>query len=178
MENCSDLDSIAEMAASLGYTVYAVCSPRHFEYTKKLGAHEIFDYSDSSIVKTITQSLKASSQQIVIGFDAISEHGSSPLCAEIIGSFGGGKLCLTVPYPGNAKKVDGVELVSTYAAKVAMDKEFGSWLFNEWLEKSLADKTYVPSPAIEKVEGGIDAVQKTLDMHKAGLSGKKLVLNL
>ncbi len=166
------------MAASLGYKVYAVCSQRHFDYVKKLGAHETFDYNDSSIVKNITQSLKTSSQQIHLGFDAISENGSAPQCAEIISSFGDGKLCITLPYPEDAKKPEGLEIASTYAAKVAIDKDFGSWLFNDWLEKSLADKSYVPSPAIEKLDGGLDAMQKAIDLHRKGLSGKKLVLTL
>ncbi|KAL6715150.1 hypothetical protein ACLMJK_007414 [Lecanora helva] len=168
----------AEMAASAGYTVYAVCSSRNFEYVKKLGAREAFDYNDASIVKSIIQSLKASSQQIVIGYDAISENGSSPQCAEIMDSFGGGKLCVTLPYPEDVRKPEGVEIVSVFAAKVASDKDTGGWLFSNWLEKSLIDKIFSPSPSIEKVDGGIGGVQKALDLHKQGLSSRKLVLTL
>lgn len=167
-----------QIAVSLGYTVYAVCSPRHADYVKKLGAHDTFDYNDSSIVKNIVQSLKASNQQIILGFDAISDNGSAIQCAEIIKSFSGGKLCLTLPYPQDAEKPDDVEIVSTYAARVAGENFLGTWLFNEWLEKALADKTYFPSPQIERVQGGIGSVQKALDLHKKGLSGKKLVLTL
>ncbi|KAK0514502.1 hypothetical protein JMJ35_003119 [Cladonia borealis] len=168
-----------QIAKSLGYTVYAVCSPRHSVYVQKLGAHETFDYNDSDIVKKITQSLKASNQQIVTAYDAISEHGSAPMCAEILSSFGGGKLCTTLPYPEDSTKPAGVEVAHTFAARVTLDaQDFGKWLFNEWLEKALADKTYVPSPAIEKVDGGISAVQKALDIHQKGLSGKKLVIPL
>lgn len=171
--------AVVQITKALGYTVYAVCSPRHSAYVQKLGAHETFDYNDSSIVKNITKSLKASNQQIVMGYDAVSEKGSSPMCAEIISSFGGGKLCTTLPYPEDAAKPAGVETVSTFAARVTSDaQDFGRWLFNEWLEKALADKTYVPSPAVETVEGGISAIQKALDIHKKGLSGKKLVVTL
>ena len=130
-------------------------------------------------MKNITQSLKASNQQIVMAYDAVGEKGSSPMCAEIISSFGGGKLCTTLPYPEDATKPAGVEIVSPFAARVTSDaQDFGRWLFNEWLENALADKTYVPSPAVEKVEGGISAIQKALDIHKKGLSGKKLVVPL
>lgn len=171
--------AVVQIAKSLGYTVYGVCSPRHAEYLKKVGAHETFDYNDSSVVKNVTQFLKSSQQQIVVAYDVISEHGSAPQCAEVLGSFGGGKLCLTLPYPEDAKKPAEVEIVSTTAARIVSDsKDFGKWLFNEWLEKSLADGTYVPSPAIEKVDGGILAAQKALDIHKKGLSGKKLVLTI
>lgn len=167
-----------QIAASLGYTVYGVCSPRHSAMVKKLGAHETFDYNSSCVVKDITKSLKASNQQAVTAYDAISEHGSAPKCAEILEAFGGGKLCLTIPYPEDARKPTGVETSVTFAAKICIDKEFGNWLFNEWLAKSLEDKTFVPSPAIEKIDGGIQSVQKALDIHAKGLSGKKLVLTL
>ena len=171
--------AVVQIATSLGYTVYGVCSPRHSAYVKQLGAHETFDYSDPSVVKNITQSLKAANEHAVLAYDTISEHGSAPMCAEVLEAFGGGKLCLTRPYPEDVKKPGGVEISSTYAARVTTDsQDFGRWLFNEWLEKSLADKTYVPSPAIEKVDGGIQAVQKALDIHKKGLSGKKLVLTV
>ena len=165
-----------QIARSLGYTVYGVCSPRHTTMVKKLGAHATFDYNSPSVVKDITQSLKASSEQIVAAYDAISEYGSAPKCAEILEAFGGGKLCVTIPYPEDARKPEGVAISHTLAAKVCIDKEFGHWLFNEWLAKSLEDKTFVPSPAIEKIDGGIISVQKALDIHAKGLSGKKLVI--
>lgn len=168
-----------QIAVSLGYNpVVGVCSPRHSAMVKKLGAHETFDYNSSSVVKNVTQSLKASKQQTVAAYDAISEHGSAPKCAEILEAFGGGKLCLTLPYPEDARQPAGVTISQTYAAKICMDKEFGHWLFNEWLAKSLEDKTFVPSPTIEKVDGGIQSIQKALDIHAKGLSGKKLVITL
>ena len=40
-----------QIAASLGYTVYGVCSPRHSAMVEKLGARETFDYNSSSVVK-------------------------------------------------------------------------------------------------------------------------------
>ncbi len=110
-------------------------------------------------MKNVTQSLKSSQQQIVVAYDTISEHGSGPQCAESLEAFGGGKLCLKLPYPEDASKPAEVEIVNTYAARIISDsKDFGKWLFNEWLEKSLADKTYAPSPAIERVEGVIPAL--------------------
>lgn len=126
----------------------------------------------------ITQSLKASKQQAFAAYDAISEQGSAPKCAEILEAFGGGKLCLTLPYPEDATKPAGVEISETLASRICIDQEFGHWLFNEWLAKSLEDKTLVPSPAIEKIDGGIQSVQKALDIHAKGLSGKKPVITL
>lgn len=40
-----------QIAASLGYTVYGVCSPRNSAMVKDLGALETFDYNSSSVAK-------------------------------------------------------------------------------------------------------------------------------
>ena len=40
-----------QIAVSLGYTVFGVCSPRHSAMVQKLGARETFDYNSSSVVK-------------------------------------------------------------------------------------------------------------------------------
>ena len=168
---------VVQLAKSLGYTVYGVNSPKHNEYVKSLGATHCFDYNDSDVVQQVSQALKAFGQQVV-AYDAISEHGSAPKTAEILESVGGGKICLTLGYPEDAKKADNVHTSVTYAMRVAADQqEFGRWLYNEWLEKALVDKTFVPSPSIQKIDGGIEAVQKALDTHKAGVSGVKLVIN-
>ena len=109
---------------------------------------------NSSIVKDVTQTLKASNQQAVAAYDAIAENGSAPKCAEILEAFGWGKLCLTLSYPEDARIPAGVENSQTFAARICIGKEFGHRLFNEWLGKSLEDKTFVPSPAIEKLMAG------------------------
>ena len=168
-----------QIAKLLGYTVYGVNSPKHNDYVKKLGATECFNYNDNDITKKIIESINSASHKSVVAYDCISEHGSAHKTAEIVEALGGGKVCLTQPWPEDSKKPDHVEIVSTFAARIVSDsKDFGTWVFNEWLEKSLADKTFVPSPAIQKVDGGIDALQKAVDLHKAGLSGVKLVLPL
>lgn len=109
--------------------------------------------------------LKASSQKVT-AYNCISEHGSASKTAEILQAVGKGELCLNLGYPEDARKPENVEIMSTCAARtVTGSKDFGHWLFNEWLENSLADKTFVPSPAIKKVEVGMQGVQKRLDRH-------------
>ena len=167
-----------QIARSLGYTVYGVNSPKHNEYVKKLGATQCFNYNDNDVVEQISQTLKSSGQKVT-AYDCISEHGSAPKTAKILENVGGGRLCLTLAYPEDAKKMENVRQDVVYSMRVFLDaKDFGHWFFNEWLEKSLLDKTFVPSPAIQKVDGGIEAIQKAVDIHRAGLSGVKLVVNL
>ncbi|KAL8702719.1 MAG: hypothetical protein Q9201_004119 [Fulgogasparrea decipioides] len=168
-----------QIARSLGYTVYAVCSPRHHDKTREYGASHVFDYNDANIITNIANAAKQSNTPIHLAFDVICANGSSEKVASVLEQQGGGKLVLTWPFPEGAEKPETVETTATFAGRVNQDaKEFGGWLFNEWLEKSLADKTFVPSQGIEKVEGGIASVQKALDLHKKGLSGKKIVIPL
>ena len=168
-----------QIAVSLGFTVYAVSSARNHDYVKSLGATEVFDYNQSDIVKNITSAAKAAGTDIKYVYDAICENGTTPQCAAVLEDFGGGKLVTTLPWGEDAKKPSNVTVENTSAFRVATDQQdFGRWLFNDWLEKALVEKTFVPSPAIEKVDGGLASVQKTMDQLAKGISGKKLVIPL
>lgn len=168
-----------QIAASLGYTIYATASPQHHDYLKSLGAKASFNYKDSKVVENIISAAKSDGNEIKLVYDAISESGSVEQSIKVLQGFGGGKLALTLAAKDDVAKPDGIAISQTLAFKIVNDPEgFGKWQFNEWLEDALIKKTYVPSPAIEKVDGGLEGVQKALDLHKAGLSGKKLVLSL
>ena len=171
--------AVVQMAAQLGYTVFATCSPSNQEDVKKIGAHEIFDYHDKDVVKNIVGRAESTKTPIKYAYDAISAHGSPPQGAKILEGFGGGKLCLTLPWPEDAKKPDKVEVVNTSAFAVVEDmKDFSAWLFNDWLEGVLGDGSYKIYPTIQKMDGGVGGIQHALDVHKQGLSGKKLVVPL
>ncbi|KAL8737628.1 MAG: hypothetical protein Q9181_001501 [Wetmoreana brouardii] len=168
-----------QIAHSLGYTVYAVCSPRHHDNVREYGASHVFDYNDANVITNIVNAAKKSNTPIHLAFDVASANGSSEKVASVLEQQGGGKLVSTALFPEGAKKPKNVETKMTFAGRVDQDaKEFAGWLFNEYLEKSLADKTFVPAPGIEKVDGGIAGVQKALDLHRKGLSGKKIVIPL
>lgn len=168
-----------QIAHALGFTVFAVSSPQHHEYLQTLGAHAAFNYKDSTAVSQIIAAAKEAGVDIKYAFDAISEDGSSPQVAKVVEAFEGGKVCLTLPWPESAEKPKGVEVVNTGAYRILTDqKEVGGWLFNQWLAEALVKKTFVPSPAVEIVEGGIGSVQRALEVHKKGVSGKKLVVPL
>lgn len=168
-----------QIARWLDCTVYAVASPRHHSKTREYGASHVFDYNDSNVLTNIENAATGNGDTIRLAYDAISENGTSEQVASVLEQQGGGKLVITLPFPETAKKPDNVEISATLAPRINTDsKEFGAWLFNDFLERSLVDKTFVPSPAIEKVEGGIASVQKALDLHRKGLSGKKLVIPL
>ena len=168
-----------QLAKVLGFTVFAVCSVRHHDYVRHLGASSCVDYHDPSVADMIIDAAKSSGHNINIGYDAISENGSSPLAARILDAFGGGKLCTTLPYPNDQEKPASVQTFHTFALRLVQDqKELGSWLFGTFLSNLLSEGAFTPSPAIQRVDGGLEAVQAALDLLKEGISGKKLVLSL
>lgn len=168
-----------QIAAAVGFDVFAVASPIHNAYVKTLGAKLVFDYRSTSVVTEIVSAAREAGIELKLAFDAISEHGTSQTCADILDKLGGGKLCVTLSLPAATETPANVEVSRTSAGKIARDwKEGGTWLFNDWLEKALADGSYKPSPGIQIVEGGLAGVQKALDLHRKGLSGKKLVVPL
>ena len=167
-----------QIATILGFSVVAVASKQHHVYLTSLGAAGCFDYKEKDVVGKIVAATKNRDSEIKLAYDAVSDNSTWPQCCKVLEAFGGGRLCLTMGPSDESQKPSNITMSATGALKAIKDPDLGSFLFNDWLEQSLANKTYVPSPGIQIVEGGIDSVQRALDMHKAGVSGKKLVLAL
>jgi NADPH:quinone reductase-like Zn-dependent oxidoreductase len=178
----SSVGSISvQLARTLGFTVFATASPAHHQYIKSLGAFEVFDYHDPSVVSKIVDSAKAAGTPLKLGFDTITEGTTAQRSAEILLASGGkgSKLCLVLEWPGKYPKPDDIEISQTVAMRLGMDlKDLGKWLFNDHLEKALKDKSIIPSLKIEIVPGGISATQNVFEKLKAGVSGTKLVVKV
>ncbi|KAE8452632.1 hypothetical protein EG329_013891 [Mollisiaceae sp. DMI_Dod_QoI] len=173
--------SAIQLARNLGFKIFATASPAHHQYLKSLGVVEVFDYRDPSVVDKIVAAAKIVGTPISLAFDAITEGKTSKQAADILLSSGGNgsKLCLVLDWPGKEPKPEGIEISQTGAFRTGTDQEeMGKWFFNEYLEKALQDKSIVAAPKIEIVEGGIGAAQTALDMVKAGISGKKIVVKV
>ena len=168
-----------QVAASLGYTVFAVCSKRNFDAVKRIGARAAFDYHESTVVEDVVQAAQSAGVEIKIAYDSISEHGSAPQAAAILDAFGGGKLCVVIPYPPDAPKYENVQISHVFALNVVTkEKELGAWLFNDWLQTKLHDGSYKISPDVQIVGKGLESIQDALELLKKGVSSKKLVVPL
>ncbi|MCJ1376582.1 hypothetical protein MMC20_007825 [Loxospora ochrophaea] len=176
----SSVGSVAvQIASLLGFSVYGVSSARHHDYVKSLGAKYMFDYNSKGVKEEILSAAKSNGDTIKYSLDAVSEGGTLQECASILDSFGGGKLVILLPWSGDTEPPSSVTVTTSGAFRILTDsRDFGKWLFNDWLESSLVDKSLVPSPGIRILEGGIPKMQEAFDIHKAGLSAQKLVLSL
>lgn len=80
------------------------------------------------------------------------------------------QLCVTTPWDKGDAAPEGMEVTMTGASDAVTDeKEFGAWLFNEFLAEKLGSGEFMPSPDIEIVKGGLERYGK-------GVSGTKIVV--
>ncbi|KAN0112361.1 putative alcohol dehydrogenase [Hyaloscypha variabilis] len=158
--------SALQLARNLGFKVFATASPSHYQTLKSLGAFEVFDYHDSSVVDKIVAAAKSAGAPISLGFDTITEGTTAKQAANVLATSGGkgGKLVLVLEWP-EGEKVEGIEVSQTGATRTGRDQaELGKYI--------------VSAPKIEVVAGGIKAAQVVLNKLKAGVSEKKLVVTV
>lgn len=66
---------------------------------------------------------------------------------------------MTLPWHRKEPQPEGIEILQTVALSTGTNPEdIGKWLFNEYLPKAPENRSIVPAPKIEIVEGGIGAV--------------------
>ncbi|KAM0546775.1 hypothetical protein ACHAPJ_010704 [Fusarium lateritium] len=171
-----------QIAHALGWPVYATASPKHHEWLKKLGATDVWDYSDPGVTQQIGQATKFAGLKICGAIDARSEDSSFDLIkATLIAaeSTSGAKIATVLPWPAEKLKPEGVEVRSTNCFRFQTDRQdIGHWLFGHWMQESLENGNIEPAPKPRVIDGGLEGAQEMLDTLKAGVSGEKLVLKV
>ena len=106
-----------QLAKGSGLEVISTASKRNLGYVKALGAQNVLDYSEPTVVENIVGLLKGT--EFVGAYDAISSPETLQATAEIVSRLGGGKIAivLRVPaegLPSNVTTVGGKKVESTY----------------------------------------------------------------
>ena len=175
-----------QIAHKVGYTVYATASTKHHAYLRELGADHLFDYREPGIVETIS-TLSNKDSPLAAVYDAIGTDESLPPCAEILlasrSSTTSDKKIpkkLVAVRPWRLEKPVPEEISFEVVNQRQFDvPEMTSWLFWNWLTPALEDGSFVPSPSVRLVEGGLSSAEEALLIGKAGsLSGEKLVIEV
>jgi NADPH:quinone reductase-like Zn-dependent oxidoreductase len=81
-----------QLARICSIPVIAICSPKHFDLCRNLGASHVFDYSDPNVVGSV----KAAVPDIEYVFDCIGNETSSTLASQTVRPEGG-VLCTVRP---------------------------------------------------------------------------------
>src|ERR1700683_5590495 len=75
--------AVIQLAKLSGLTVIATASPKNNEYLKSLGADYVFPYSDPN---TPAEIRKLTDGKLYLGYDTISEKGTTQLVIDAFGS--------------------------------------------------------------------------------------------
>jgi hypothetical protein len=192
-----------QLAVAAGYEVVATASPKNFDYVKGLGAAEAFDYRSPSVVRDVIQAFRG---RICAGALAIG-HGSMPPCLKIVHACKGDKAVAQASPPvsfdaaprgsGRALFLAGV-LPRMIAANLAitaraalcgirtkfifgtslMHNEVGPAIYVDFLPAALAEGRFRCAPEPLVAGRGLEKIQAGLDVQKAQVSARKVVVSL
>jgi NADPH:quinone reductase-like Zn-dependent oxidoreductase len=193
-----------QLAVAAGYEVIATCSPRNFDYVKKLGAAHAFDYNSKTVVEDV---IKAFGGKTIAGALAIGA-GSSERCLDVVAGSKGYKFValaspsaislsalpdrvglgallfqLAIPMARSnlvmaiKSRRTGVRTKFIYGGSLK-DNEVGPMIYEDFLPGSLAAGRYVAAPDPTVVGQGLEAVQTAFAVQRKGVSATKVVVSL
>lgn len=192
-----------QLAVAAGYEVITTASPKNFDYVRKLGATQVFDYNSRTVIADVIRALKG---RTIAGAFAIG-IGSAEACLDIVHACKGSKvIAMTTPSVSFDKAPIGRSrtawLVSTMARLIwanvslmtkakmrgirtkfifgstLLDNEVGPMIYADFLPDALAGGRYVAAPDPQVVGRGLDKIPAALEGQKKGVSAKKLVVTL
>lgn len=178
--------SIAVQFAKLsGTRVVTTCSPRNFDFCKRLGAEEVFDYNDPDCASQIREYTQ---DKLHFVMDCFAGEPGTAICANAISSRGG-QISSIIPGAEYPRKED------VRSSLMLAYKALGEpWFFTEQMPATHEDyefskmfcrleeivlregkvKTHPTNvrEGLENVEGGLD------EMRRGVVSAKKLVYKI
>lgn len=193
-----------QLAVAAGYEVITTCSPRNFDYVKRLGASQAFDYRRNAVVGEIVTALKG---KRLAGAFAITPGGAGP-CAEILSASEGAKVLVLAVPPGASlgdlfrQRPSSMQLLRAFVraglSTVAFTRRYrrggirmkmvnGATLRNnevskavyaDFLPAALAAGSYQAAPGPRVIGHGLQHIQDALDAQMKGVSAAKIVVTL
>jgi NADPH:quinone reductase-like Zn-dependent oxidoreductase len=169
-----------QILSLLGFTIYTTASPKHHDYLRSLGASHCFDYNDPDVAEKII-SLSNSTAPIGLAYNIVTNEQSALATIKILnGSVAPSNekmITHAALWPNNVEKPSDLDIQWVNLSQFDLD-EFGNWFWGVWLTEALNKGTFVPSPKIRVIEGGLANLQEALDIQKKGVSGVKLVIDI
>ncbi|TVY89393.1 Zinc-binding alcohol dehydrogenase domain-containing protein [Lachnellula willkommii] len=163
-----------QLAVAAGYEVLTTASPKNFDFAKKLGASQVFDYHSKTIVADLVEALKGKTVAGVL--DAVGADGSTQKSLEILAQGEGSKVVATVLKP--AEDVPAGTTAKWIQANDIKDNEVGKAVYENFLPQALVDGKYAATPEPYVVGKGLEHVQAGLNILKKGVSAQKVIITL
>lgn len=164
-----------QLATAAGYEVFGVCSKRNHSLVKSLGAAQVFDQADPSIVNSIVAALR--DRTSVGAFDAISKEETLAALCEILCK-ANGKLFIASVLPGAEQyATHGITIKSNMSCTKPITP-VSNQIWRVFLEPALASGRFKCAPPADVVGQGLESIQKGCDTLSQGVSAKKVVITL
>ena len=164
-----------QLATAAGYEVITTCSPKNFDYVKRLGASQAFDYSSKTIVDELSHAFKGKTVAGVLccvgGIPGVFEA-----CADTLLNTTGDKFIATCRLPPE-KIPDGISAKFILGGDLK-DNEVSKTIYVDFLPEALAEGKYIAAPDPVVVGKGLEFIQAGLDHQKKGMSAEKVVVSL
>lgn len=186
-----------QLGVAAGYEVFTTCSPRNFEYVKKLGAAKAFDYNSKTVIPDMIQAFegKTAAGALSIG------DGGAEACMAILEKVQGNKYIAMASFPvlkdlqslvflrtvlhfitwiisfkvkGLLKGVKSNFLIGS----TIVHDEVGTAIFGDFLPKALETGAFVPAPEAQVFGKGLESIQAACEYQQKGVSAKKVVVLL
>jgi len=169
-----------QLSVAAGYDVVTTCSPKNFEYVKKLGASEAFDYNSSTVVQDIIEQFKGKTVAGAFAIGSVTAISSGnpfvQACCEIVAKSEGKKF-VSVAGPVPKDVPEGIEAKFVIGDSLKKNN-LGKFIWEDFLPKALADGKYFAAPEAEVVGNGLESLQGAFELLKKGVSAKKVVVSL
>lgn len=170
-----------QLAVAAGYEVISTSSPKNFDYVKKLGASQVFDYHSPTIKEELVAAFqgKTTAGAIANGGFSLLDGSGPPLvetCAAIVSSCPGKKFVAMTMAPTWGPSIEGVEL--KFVEQLRGDLGLASAVLHGYLPEALNKGSFKALPDPEVVGHGLNAIQGAMDVLKKGVSRKKIVVTL
>jgi len=166
-----------QLAIAAGVEVATTASKSNHGLLESLGAKHVFDYNESSVDDKIVSALKGSDFAGV--YDAISLPDTITRSAQIASKVGGHKfVATTLPPPQTGLPTD-VKCLGVFALTVDFQyPDIGDAIWTDYIPQALESGAFKALPEPQVVGKGLEKVQAGLDAQKAGVSAKKVVVEL
>ncbi|MCJ1282196.1 hypothetical protein MMC26_001519 [Xylographa opegraphella] len=190
--------SAIQLAVAAGYEVITTSSPRNFDYVKKLGGSQVFDYNSKTVVADIIRALQG---KTLAGAYTLG-NGAAEACLDILDKCQGKKFIAMATYPTPQtppKRLVVPTFIFTFLTGIIniwvksktrsigfkfifgstiSENEVGPAIYSDFLPAALERGTYVAAPEPLVVGKGLEHIQAAFDLQSKGVSAKKVVVSI
>lgn len=167
-----------QLAIASGYNVITTASPHNHALLHSLGVASVIDYRSQTVVDDLISAVKG--QPIVGALDCICKSGSTENLASLLlkSDASTTKRFISTVLPPPSDLGHGVSAKYIFATALKDNARISKALYGDFLPSAFAKGTYRPLPEAQVVGHGLERIQEAMDVQRAGVSARKIVVTL